>query len=109
VFNALQAQLGAQFAERMAQVFLEVFTGDRLTLAVLQPDSGPCVIDKYNRRDCFNIFTINCVHSFRFLQILQFIIQEPSPAFKRFVPSTMNLCMDHIYPLVCEVSLSKFV
>lgn len=40
----------------------------------------------------------------RFLQILQFIIQEPSPAFKRFVPSTMNLCMDHIYPLVCEVS-----
>lgn len=46
VFNALQAQLGAQFAERMAQVFLEVFTGDRLTLAVLQPDSGPCVIDK---------------------------------------------------------------
>ncbi|XP_059490018.1 exportin-6-A [Neocloeon triangulifer] len=83
VFKALQAQLGAQFAERMAQVFLEVFTGDRLTVAVLQLDSGPCVIDK-------------------FLRILQLIIQEPSQAFKRFVPSTMNLCMDHIYPLVCE-------
>ncbi|XP_065345250.1 exportin-6-A [Cloeon dipterum] len=85
VFKALQAQLGAPFAERMAQGFLEVFTGDRLAVAVLQPDSGPCVIDK-------------------FLRILQFIIQEPSPAFKRFVPSTMNLCMDHIYPLVCERS-----
>lgn len=40
---------------------------------------------------------------FRFLRILQLIIQEPGTAFKTFLPSTINLCMEHIYPLLAEV------
>jgi hypothetical protein len=48
VFGSLQQQLGAQFAERMAQLFLEVFTNERLTQAVMQQEAGqgPAVLDK---------------------------------------------------------------
>ncbi|KAF4514168.1 UNVERIFIED_CONTAM: hypothetical protein B566_EDAN019328, partial [Ephemera danica] len=85
VFGALQPQLGAVFSERVARMFLEVFTGERLAQAVLQQEAGrgPCVLDK-------------------FLKILQLMIQEPGQAFKQFVPSTITLCMDHIFPLVSE-------
>lgn len=48
VFGALQPQLGAPFSERVARMFLEVFTGERLAQAVLQQEAGrgPCVLDK---------------------------------------------------------------
>jgi hypothetical protein len=36
----------------------------------------------------------------KFLQLLQLVMAEPSASFKRFVPSTISLCLDHVYPLV---------
>jgi hypothetical protein len=36
----------------------------------------------------------------KFLQLLQLVMAEPGASFKRFVPSTISLCLDHVYPLV---------
>lgn len=36
----------------------------------------------------------------KFLRLLQLVIAEPGAAFKRFVPSTITLCLEHVYPLV---------
>ena len=38
----------------------------------------------------------------KFLSILTFIVSEPGPTFRKFVPSTLSLCLDHIYPLVVQ-------
>ena len=46
---------------------------------------------------------------FRFLKILEIIIQEPGSAFKRFLPSIIDICMDHIYPVIAQVSSVFFV
>jgi len=37
----------------------------------------------------------------KFLELLQLVMAEPGASFKRFVPSTVSLCLDHVYPLVC--------
>lgn len=37
----------------------------------------------------------------KFLELLQLVMAEPGASFKRFVPSTISLCLDHVYPLVC--------
>nr|CAD7589242.1 unnamed protein product [Timema genevievae] len=38
----------------------------------------------------------------KFLQLLQLVMAEPGAAFKGFVSSTIKLCLDHIFPLVCD-------
>ncbi|CAL4098469.1 unnamed protein product, partial [Meganyctiphanes norvegica] len=40
----------------------------------------------------------------KFLKLLELIVSEPGQSFKRFVPNTITLCMDHIYPVVSERS-----
>lgn len=44
----------------------------------------------------------------KFLQLLQLVMAEPSASFKRFVPSTVSLCLDHVYPLVCIFVIYNF-
>ena len=41
----------------------------------------------------------------RFLGILEFISKEPSPSFRKFIPITLGVAMDTIYPVVAEVYL----
>ena len=31
-------------------------------------------------------------------------MQEPGSAFKTFLPSIISICMEHIYPIIAEVS-----
>lgn len=38
----------------------------------------------------------------KFLQILQLIVTQPGVAFKHFIPSSITLCMDHIYPIIVD-------
>ena len=40
----------------------------------------------------------------KFLGILEFVIKEPGTSFRKFVPSTLSLCINDIYPLVASVS-----
>ena len=40
----------------------------------------------------------------KFLKILEVIVQEPGSAFKTFLPNTISICMEHVYPIIAEVS-----
>ncbi|KAK7871791.1 hypothetical protein R5R35_014051 [Gryllus longicercus] len=83
-FGGLQQQLGASFTETTVQTFLDVFTREHLSSSLGQEGgAGARVVDK-------------------FLQLLQLVMAEPGHQFKRFVPSTITLCLDHVYPLVAE-------
>jgi len=78
VFDVLAAQMGSEFVERAVQTFLSLF-GHGLGAQV----SGQqlAVVE-------------------RFLSILTFIVSQPGPSFRKFVPSTLSLCLEHIFPLV---------
>jgi len=41
---------------------------------------------------------------FSFLKMLELIVQEPGTAFRSLLPQIIAICMDHIYPLVAQVS-----
>lgn len=86
LFQVLRVQMGVPFAEQVIRTFLGLFTREQLAETILQENSMGCKIVE------------------RFLRILQLIIQEPGTAFKTFLPSTINLCMEHIYPLLAERS-----
>ncbi|PNF22047.1 Exportin-6 [Cryptotermes secundus] len=84
-FAGLQQQLGATFTELTVQTFLGVFTREHLAESLGQESgAGTRVVEK-------------------FLQLLQLVMAEPSASFKRFVPSTISLCLDHVYPLVADM------
>ncbi|XP_049807007.1 exportin-6-B isoform X3 [Schistocerca nitens] len=83
-FAGLQQQLGASLTETTVQTFLDVFTREQLSTSMGQEGgAGARVVEK-------------------FLQLLQLVIAEPAASFKRFVPSTITLCLEHVYPLVAE-------
>nr|CAD7394157.1 unnamed protein product [Timema cristinae] len=83
-FSGLTQQLGAPFTEQTVQTFLNMFTREQVQASLGQEGgSGTRVIDK-------------------FLQLLQLVMAEPGAAFKGFVSSTIKLCLDHIFPLVCD-------
>ncbi|XP_021927529.1 exportin-6 isoform X3 [Zootermopsis nevadensis] len=83
-FAGLQQQLGATFTEQTVQTFLGVFTREHLAESLGQEGgAGTRVVEK-------------------FLQLLQLVMAEPSASFKRFVPSTISLCLDHVYRLVAD-------
>lgn len=82
VFEVLHVHMGVPFAEQVVQTFMSSFTREQLAETILQESNiGSRVIEK-------------------FLKILQLIIQEPGMAFKAFLPSTISVCMDQIYPMV---------
>nr|CAD7575561.1 unnamed protein product [Timema californicum] len=83
-FSGLTQQLGAPFTEQTVQTFLNMFTREQVQASLGQEGgAGSRVIDK-------------------FLQLLRLVMAEPGAAFKGFVSSTIKLCLDHIFPLVCD-------
>lgn len=88
-FDVLKAQMGARAVEEIIQTFISLFRRERLVERALHEGGvGVRAVEK-------------------FLRILEFVIKEPTPAFRKFVPSTISLCMQEIYPLVREVSSFK--
>ncbi|KAK3931087.1 Exportin-6-B [Frankliniella fusca] len=80
-FGTFQVQLGATFTQQAVHTFLECFTHEQLSVCLLQEKCGG--VEK-------------------FLHILQLIVTQPGNAFKHFIPSSITLCMDHIYPVIAE-------
>ena len=85
VFDVLKAQMGAEAVEQAIQTFLALFTKELLTESIVNEGSaGVRVVEK-------------------FLVVLEFIVKEPNSSFRKFIPSTISLCLEHIYPLVADV------
>jgi hypothetical protein len=86
VFDVLKAQMGADSVEQTIQMFLRLFTKEQMTLAIQEEGAGVKVIEL-------------------FLGILEFVVKEPSKSFRKFIPSTLALSLEHIFPLVVNVSI----
>ena len=87
VFDCLLNQIGSDQAEKAVQTFLQTFNQFNIETVLRQENShGARAIE-------------------RLLRILQIVVQEPGASFKRFLPSTLALCLDHIYPCVAQVIL----
>lgn len=85
VMQVLRVQLGPSRVEATIQTFLDVFTTrHHLQLAIIADSPAAVrVVEK-------------------FLKLLELIVSEPGQSFRRFIPNTITLCMDHIYPVVSE-------
>ncbi|XP_046438149.1 exportin-6-like [Daphnia pulex] len=86
IFDSLLSQLGIGRAEKAVQTFLEIFKQQNIQ-EILQHD---------------NVHGIRAVE--QLLRILQIVIQEPGNTFKRFLPNTLSLCLDHIHPCILQVN-----
>lgn len=40
----------------------------------------------------------------RFLKMLEFMVKDPSPSFKKFLPDCLSVALDHIYPVLAKRS-----
>ncbi|KAF5293825.1 hypothetical protein FQA39_LY03310 [Lamprigera yunnana] len=79
VLNVLQQQLGVENTKHAIEVFLDV--------AVSQQQSK-------------NLSGLD-----KLLQILQIVIEFPGSSYKSFLPGILQLCMQHVYPLViCQAN-----
>ena len=87
VFDVLKAQMGHVAVGQAIMAFLGLFGKEQMAQAI-QNEGGA------------GVKTIE-----KFLGILEFVMKEPQNSFKQFIPSTLSLCMEHIYPLVADVSL----
>ena len=87
VLDVLKSQMGADVIEATIGTFINVFNKDQLTQIIVNEGSGggTRVVEK-------------------FLEILQFVVKESDISFRKFIDSTLSLCLDYIYPLVAEVS-----
>ena len=86
VLDVLKSQMGPDTIENTIGTFINIFNKDQLTQVIVNEGSaGIRVIEK-------------------FLGILQFVVKESDVSFRKFIDSTLNLCLDYIYPLVAEVS-----
>ena len=75
----------------LSGTFINVFNKDQLTQIILNEGSaGIRVVEK-------------------FLGILQFVVKESDLSFRKFIDSTLSLCLDYIYPLVADVSFAKYI
>lgn len=84
LFMALRAQIGPPFIEHTIQNLLNLFTRNQFVECILnEGTSGSKVVEKL-------------------LLLLQQVVQEPGSSFKKFVPNTISLCMDQIYPVIAE-------
>ncbi len=84
VFDVLKAQMGAEAVERAVLTFIDLFGKEQMARAVVAESRA---IEK-------------------FLGIMEFIVKEPGSTFRKFVPSTLTLCMEQIHPLVADVSIT---
>lgn len=84
LFQSCRVQMGVPFTEQAIQTFMGLFSKEQLAETISHESSAAHrVIEK-------------------FLKILQIIVQEPGSAFKRFIPSIINICMEHIYPIIAQ-------
>ncbi|XP_066990340.1 exportin-6 isoform X2 [Macrobrachium rosenbergii] len=85
VMQVLRVQLGPVRVEATIQTFLDVFTTRHHLQLAINTHNPPAVrvVEK-------------------FLKLLELIVSEPGQSFKRFIPNTITLCMEHIYPFVSE-------
>ena len=94
VFDVLKSQMGANNVQEAIRIFLSVFDKDQLRAAIeggaasgggaAGNGAGNRVVEK-------------------FLGILEFVVKEPNSTFRQFIPQTIELCLQHVYPLVAEV------
>ena len=85
VFDVLKTQMGANFVEQTVQTFFSMFGNAHLT-EVLMQKKGPTetkVVEK-------------------FLAILTFIVSEPGTTFRKFISSTLSLCLETILPIIMD-------
>lgn len=73
---------------------------DVLTLFSLS--HNPVIISPFREQLSVCLLQEKCAGIERFLHILQLIVTQPGTAFKHFIPSSITLCMDHIYPVIAE-------
>ena len=84
VLDVLKSQMGAESVNQVVHTVLTLFTQDQLTESVANDGSaGIKVIEKL-------------------LEILQLVVKETDAAFRRFIDSSLTLCLDQIYPIVAE-------
>ncbi|KAK3889634.1 hypothetical protein Pcinc_006379 [Petrolisthes cinctipes] len=87
VMQVLRVQMGPGRVEATIHTFLNVFpTRHHLQLAITSTHN--------------NLSAVRVLE--KFLKLLELIVSEPGQSFKRFIPNTITLCMDHIYPAVSE-------
>ncbi|RXG53590.1 Exportin-6 [Armadillidium vulgare] len=83
--QVLRNQMGAEQVTSFVQTFLDIFMSNQhLYLAVAE--NQPTAIKVVEK----------------FLKLLEFITCERGHSFQYFIPNTISLCMDHIYPSVAE-------
>ena len=85
VFDVLKTQMGALFVEQTVQTFFSMFGNAHLT-EVLMQKKGPTetkVVEK-------------------FLAILTFIVSEPGTTFRKFISSTLSLCLETMLPIIMD-------
>lgn len=85
VFDVLKSQMGAQFVEQSIQTFFSMFGSNHLTEVLLQ------------RKGSLETKVVE-----KFLSILTFIVSEPGAGFRKFVSSTLSLCLETIFPLIAD-------
>ena len=84
VLDVLKSQMGADSVNQVVHTVLTLFSRDQLTESVMHDGSaGIKVIEKL-------------------LEILQLVVKETDGAFRRFIDSSLTLCLDQIYPLIAE-------
>ena len=89
IFDSLLGHMGADRAEKAVQTFLLAFNQHNIE-ATLRQD---------------NAHGVRAVE--QLLRILQIVVSEPGAVFKRFLSSTLSLCLDHIHPcLAGQVGVS---
>ena len=79
VYDVLKTQMGSTFVEQSIHTFLSHF-GEQQLSGVMSGGGSTTVVEK-------------------FLRILTFIVSEPGNSFRKFIPSTLSLCLENIYPL----------
>jgi len=79
-----------------------IFAGLSIVTAK-RPSYSACNNRSYVVLQCSLVICWQCV-CWRFLKILQVIVLEPNASFKTFLPTVLNICLCHIYPVLAQVT-----
>ena len=84
VLDVLKTQMGADSVNQVVHTVLTLFSRDQLAESVVNDGgAGTKIIEKL-------------------LGILQLVVKQTDSAFKRFIDSSLTLCLDQIYPMIAE-------
>ena len=84
VLDVLKGQMGAESVNQVVHTVLTLFSREQISESIAnEGSSGIKVVEKL-------------------LEILQLVVKETDVAFRRFIDSTLTLCIDQIYPLVAD-------